>query len=147
VSRLLRIIHSLNFKLNNKTVTLYTIKSSTLQQMVLWEHFLTATEGLTDKALDHSNTLEKPLLANSSPPASLWELQINHRLDSHTYTSKKLKGKSDKLYTTKMLYNQGSNDSKRTLICSVTTPKNLILLLGILLRKFPSTVWNIFSHF
>lgn len=65
------------------------------------------------KAPDLSNTPELPLLANSSPLVSLWQLQINHRLDSHTYMCKKLKGKLDKLYTIKMLYNQCSNDSKK----------------------------------
>lgn len=86
-----------------------------LQQIVLWEHSPDCDWRNRLTKLDLSNTLEQPLLANSSPLASLWQLQINHRLHSHTYMSKKLKGKRDKLCTTKTLYNQSSNDSKRTL--------------------------------
>lgn len=40
---------------------------------------------------------------------------------------KKLKGKLDKLYTIKMLYNQSNNDSKRTLFkqCHYTQKSNI----------------------
>lgn len=61
--------------------------------------------------------------------------------------SKKLKVKSDKLYTTKLLYNQSSNDSKKTVFkqCHYAWESNSATRHTV--EEIPINSMEYFSHF